>query len=135
VLGEHGIGKQAGYPPVAVLERVDDEKVDDEQPAQEHRMVLAVGDRLLVAPDQVIDGERGHRGGQWPEPDGCRAVWRPVHDQVVLGLERPAGNRGVSEEQSVQVQDQTGLQWAPVLLEQVVLGVAVARKSLIAYDH
>jgi hypothetical protein len=38
----------------------------------------------------------------------------------------------VSEEQSVQVQDQAGIQRAPVLLEQVVLGVAVAGQFLFA---
>jgi hypothetical protein len=32
VLAEQGAGEQAGNPSVAVLERVDDEKVGDEQP-------------------------------------------------------------------------------------------------------
>ncbi len=41
VLAEHGAGEQASDSPVAVLEGVDDEKVEDEQPGQEHRMVLA----------------------------------------------------------------------------------------------
>ena len=32
VLAEHGIGEQAGHSPVTVLEGVDDEDVEDEQP-------------------------------------------------------------------------------------------------------
>jgi hypothetical protein len=35
---------------------VDDEEVEDEQPGQEHRMVLARHNRVLVALDQVVDG-------------------------------------------------------------------------------
>ena len=31
VVAEQGTGEQAGHPPVAVLERVDDEKVEEEQ--------------------------------------------------------------------------------------------------------
>ena len=38
----------------------------------------------------------------------------------------------MGEEQPVQVQDQAGVQRAPVLLEQVVLGVAIARQFLFA---
>jgi hypothetical protein len=38
----------------------------------------------------------------------------------------------VGEEQPVQVQEQPGIQRAPVLLEQVVLGVAVAGQFLLA---
>src|ERR1022692_1281075 len=53
-------------------------------------------------------------------------------DQVVLGLERSTGHGRVSEEQPVQVQDQAGIQRAPVLLEQVVLGIAVACQFLFA---
>ena len=45
VLAEHGAGEQAGDSPVAVLEGMDDEEVEDEQPGQEHRMVLARRDR------------------------------------------------------------------------------------------
>jgi len=38
----------------------------------------------------------------------------------------------VGEQQPVHVQDQSGVQRAPVLPEQVVLGVAVARQFLLA---
>jgi hypothetical protein len=38
----------------------------------------------------------------------------------------------VSEQQPMQVQDQAGVQWAPVFPEQVVLGVAVACQLLLA---
>jgi hypothetical protein len=38
----------------------------------------------------------------------------------------------VSEEQPVQVKDQAGIQRTPVLMEQVVLGVAVAGQFLFA---
>jgi hypothetical protein len=95
-------------------------------------MVLACCNRLLVALNQVIDGERGAHGGHWLETNGRRAVWRSVHDQVVLCLECPARHRRVREQQSVQVQDQADVQWTPTLLEQVVLGVAVARQFLLA---
>jgi len=131
VIREQGSGEQAGDSPVAVLEGVDDEKLEDEQAGQEHGVVLAGRGRLLVALDQVVDGERGARGGHRLEPDGCRAVGRAVHDEVVLRLERPAGHRRMSEQQPVQVQDQASVQRAPVLPEQVVLGVSVARQFLL----
>jgi hypothetical protein len=38
----------------------------------------------------------------------------------------------VSEEQSVQVKNQAGIQRPPVLMEQVVLGVAIAGQFLFA---
>ncbi len=60
------------------------------------------------------------------------AVLMSARRNVVLRLERPAGHRRVSEQQPVQVQDQAGVQRAPVLLEQVVLGVAVAGQLLFA---
>ena len=132
VLAEQGAGEQAGDPSVAVLERVDDEKVEDEQAGQEHRMVLARRDRFLVALDQVIDGERGARGGHRLEADGCRAVRRAVHDEIVLCLEAPAGHYRVGKQQPVQVQDQSGVQRPPVLPEQIVLGIAIAGEFLLA---
>ena len=95
-------------------------------------MVLARRDRVLVAPDQVIDGKRGARGRHRLEAHGGGAVWRAVHDQVVFCLERPARHSRMSEQQPVQVQDQAGVQRAPVLQEQVVLGVTVARQFLFA---
>jgi hypothetical protein len=49
---------------------VDDEKVEDKQAGQEHRVMLAPRGRFLVALDRVIDGERGVRGGHWLEADG-----------------------------------------------------------------
>ncbi len=94
-------------------------------------MVLARRDRVLVTPDQVVDGERGACGGHRLEAHGDRAVWRAVHDQVVLGLERPAWYGGMSEQQSVQVQDQASVQRAPIFPEQVVLSVAVACQLLL----
>lgn len=132
VVTEHGASEQASDSPVAVLKGVDDKKVQDEQPGHEHRMVLARRDRVLVALDQVIDGERGARGRYWLEADGGRAVWRAVHDRVVLCLERPPGHRRVSEQQPMQVQDQASVQRAPVLPDQVILGVAIASQLLLA---
>jgi hypothetical protein len=74
VLVEHGAGQQAGYSPVAVLEGMDDEKVQDEQPGQEDWVVLACRDREVVALDEVIDGEGSAGGGHWLEADGRRAI-------------------------------------------------------------
>jgi hypothetical protein len=58
MLGEHGIGQQAGHSSVAVLKGVDDENVEDEQPGQKHWMVLARSNRLLVAVDEFVDSKR-----------------------------------------------------------------------------
>jgi hypothetical protein len=132
VLAEQCAGDQAGDPPVAVLEWVDDEEVENEQAGQEHRVMLARRCRFLVALDQVVDGERGAGGGHRLEPDGCRAVGRAVHDEVVFFLEGPAGHGRVGEQHPVQVQDQAGVQRAPVLQEKVVLGIAVACEFLLA---
>ena len=76
-------------------------------------MIVARRDRVRVALDQVIDGERGARRGDRLEADGGRAVWRAVHDQVVLCLECPARHRRVREQQAVQMQDQARIQRAP----------------------
>ena len=111
VLAEQGAGEQAGDSSFAVLERVDHEEVEDEQAGQEHRVVLARRDRFLVALDQIIDGERGARGGHRLEADGCRPVRQAVHNEIVFCLEAPAGHYRVGEKQPVQVQDQAGVQW------------------------
>ena len=72
------------------------------------------------------------RGGYRLEAHSRCAVRRAVHDQVVLRLERAPGYSRMGEEQPVQVKQQAGVERTPVLLEQVVLGVAVAGQLLLA---
>jgi hypothetical protein len=110
VVAENRASEQPGRSPIAVLERVDDEQVQYEQPGEEHRMVSARRNRVPVALDKVIDGERGARRGHRLKRTVVEPPGEGVDDQVVLGLERAAGHRGVSEQQPVQVQDQASLQ-------------------------
>ena len=65
MIDEHGISEHASYSPVAVLKRVDNKKVEDEQPAQQHGMVLADGNRALVIVNE-------------PTFPGCLIPARPI---------------------------------------------------------
>src|ERR1022692_2486079 len=117
MLDEHGVGEYASHASVAILKGVNDEKVEDEQSGQKHWMVVIRSHCVPVALDEVIDGKGRARGGHRLEANCRRSVWRAVHDQVVLSLERSTGHGRMSEEQPVQVQEQASVQRTPILLE------------------
>jgi hypothetical protein len=59
---------------------VDDEQVKGEQPGQEHRMMFAHRNRVLIAFDEIIDGERSARRGYRLEANSRGAVCGAVND-------------------------------------------------------
>lgn len=95
-------------------------------------MVLFCLDGIGVAVDEVGGVVLAASGRGGLEPDGLDPVGGPVDDKVVALLEDPATDLGIREQQPVQVEEQTDVQGAPVLGEEVVEGGAVAGELLFA---
>jgi hypothetical protein len=70
MLDEHGVGEYASHSPVAILEGVNDQQVEDEQSGQQHWMVFARSNRPPLTVDEVVDGKRRSGSGHRLEADG-----------------------------------------------------------------
>ena len=126
------VGQRAGDSAVPVRERMDDEQVEDHQADQQDRVVPGISLSVPVASDEIREVLSRLRRRNGHEPHGRAPVGRPIHDEVVVGLELTTGVRRLGPEQPVQVQQQPDVQRVPILLEQVVERLAVADQLLLA---
>lgn len=103
-------GKSACHPTVAILERVDDEEIQGEEPNEKNWMVTSRLDGCAVAVHKLAEVELGVGGGHRAEAHRDLTIGRPIDNQVVSGLEGARGRSGVREEQPVQMEKQANVQ-------------------------
>ena len=131
LLGQQSVRQHTCDTTVPVVERVNDEEIEDEEAGKEHGMVALLRRGGVETVDELVQVEIGALGGDRPEPDVDGPVRRAVDHEVVGLLELPARRSCVGPEESMKVQDQADVERLPVRVEQVVEGRPVAGDLLL----
>lgn len=108
-----------GHTTVAIVERVDDQEVEGEQPDQQHRMMLLCLRRRGAPVDELVEVELDSCRWHGLEADLDRSVWGPVDDEVVRILETSSLSGGLRPQETVQMQDQSDVERLPRLIEEI----------------